>query len=103
MAFYLVSSRESSADSKATSSGETDLATINPALKNRLVLPASPRNSRPFTLSPQSFSEPEVRQGYQVAKDIPEVLEHMSCYCGCYSSSGHRNNLDCFADNHGAT
>ncbi|MBI4459880.1 MAG: hypothetical protein HY648_07460 [Acidobacteria bacterium] len=75
----------------------------SPTLQNRLVLPAQPHSVRPVTLSPNSFSDPEVQRAYQVAKEVPAVLEHMPCYCGCYGSSGHRNNLDCFADNHGVT
>ncbi len=78
-------------------------ASSDSTLRNRLVLPAEPKTPRPVTLSPKSFSDPEVSRTYQVAKDIPEVLENMPCYCGCYGSSGHRNNLDCFTDNHGAT
>ena len=72
-------------------------------MRNRLVLPAEPKSPRPTTLNPTRFSNPEVARSYQVAKDIPEVLEHMPCYCGCYGSSGHRNNLDCYTDNHGET
>ena len=29
------------------------------------------------------------------------MLFRSPCYCGCFSNSGHRNNLDCFKDNHG--
>ncbi len=72
-------------------------------LRNRLVLPASPIKPRPVTLNPAAFTDPEVRQAYQAAKDTPEPLEYMACYCGCFGTSGHRNNLDCFKDNHGAT
>ncbi len=78
-------------------------ASSDSTLRNRLVLPAEPKTPRPVTLSPNGFSDPEVSRSYQVAKDIPEVLEHIACYCGCYGSSGHRNNLDCFTDNHGET
>ncbi|OFW13198.1 MAG: hypothetical protein A3H27_14755 [Acidobacteria bacterium RIFCSPLOWO2_02_FULL_59_13] len=78
-------------------------ASSSPSLRNRMVLPAQPQTPRPFTLNPASFSDPEVQKSYQVARAVPEVLEYMACYCGCYGSSGHRNNLDCFKDNHGAT
>ena len=73
------------------------------SLRNRLVLPATPRNPRPPTLDPGLFPDPQVAAAYQIARAIPEVLESIPCYCSCYQSAGHRNNLDCFVDNHGAT
>jgi hypothetical protein len=78
-----------------------DPSTLPASLKNRLVLPAKPLAKRPYTLEPSTFREPETVKAYQAARDVPEVLEHMPCYCGCFSNSGHRNNLDCFKDNHG--
>ena len=63
--------------------------------------PAIPRVPRPATLSPVLFTG-YAAKGYQVAKEIPEVLEHVMCYCGCDRNPGHQNNLDCFADEHGA-
>ncbi len=80
-----------------------DPESLPPSLRNRLVLPATPKTPRPYTLEPTSFDQPEVRASYQAARDVPEVLEQMSCYCGCFASSGHRSNLDCFNDNHGLT
>ena len=82
---------------------ETELGSSNPALRNRLILPATPRNPRPITLPPDMFTEPEIRQSYLAAKEVPEVLETVACYCGCFRDAGHRNNLDCFKDNHGIT
>jgi len=93
----------SAAGQTSSPPAQTASSGTDATLRNRLVLPASPKSPRPTTLSPRSFSNPEVALSYQVAKDIPEVLEHISCYCGCYGSSGHRNNLDCFTDNHGET
>ncbi len=62
-------------------------------------LPATPRNSRPVTLSPDLFSG-KVREAYRIAKMAPELLEHTPCYCGCYVSDRHQNNLDCYTDRH---
>jgi len=53
-------------------------------------------------LSPSIFDDPKARAAYQVAKDIPDVLEQLPCFCGCMSSFGHKNNLFCFKDRHGA-
>ncbi len=102
---YFGVSQESSSGAGQTSTApaQTSYSATDSTLRNRLVLPAGPKTPRPATLSPNGFSDPEVSRTYQIAKDIPEVLENMPCYCGCYGSSGHRNNLDCFTDNHGAT
>jgi hypothetical protein len=53
-------------------------------------------------LSPSMFGDEKTRAAYQTAKDIPEVLEQLPCFCGCMSSIGHKNNLFCFKDQHGA-
>lgn len=53
-------------------------------------------------LSPTIFDDAKTRAAYQVAKDIPEVLEQLPCFCGCMSHYGHKNNLFCFKDQHGA-
>lgn len=62
-------------------------------------LPAIPRNPRPATLSPDLFTG-KVREAYRIAQEAPELLERMPCYCGCYVTAGHRNNLDCYTDRH---
>ena len=90
-----------SANSSAPPADAVDPSTLPASLKNRLVLPAKPLAKRPYTLEPSTFKEPETVKAYQAARDVPEVLEHMPCYCGCFSNAGHRNNLDCFKDNHG--
>ena len=102
---YLLVSQNSSSEGQTEPARSSDVesGSGSPLLRNRLVLPAQPRSIRPVTLSPNSYNDPEVRRAYQVAKEIPEVLEHMACYCGCFGTSGHRNNLDCFHDNHGET
>lgn len=88
---------------KATSEQMPDSIANAPLMRNHLALPASPRNPRPVTLDPNNYTEPEVRAAYQAARDVPEVLEQMACYCGCYKEAGHRNNLDCYHDKHGVT
>ena len=55
------------------------------------------------TMAPSYFSkDPKARAAYQVAKDMPEVLAELPCFCGCMSSYGHENNLFCFRDEHGS-
>ena len=53
------------------------------------------------TLNPAMFTG-RARLAYQAAKDIPEVLSQLPCYCGCMQNFGHKNNLYCFHDDHGA-
>jgi hypothetical protein len=57
--------------------------------------------SRIETLSPDMFTG-KTREAYQAAKDAPEVLEQLACYCGCAHANGHENNLFCFKDRHAA-
>lgn len=104
-AIYFWGGRESSSGGEEASAllSQTEQGSSNPALRHRLILPATPRKPRPFTLPPDLFNEPEVRLAYQAAKEVPEVLETVACYCGCFRDAGHRNNLDCFKDNHGIT
>ena len=53
-------------------------------------------------MSPALFTDAKARAAYQVAKDIPEVLEKLPCFCGCMMNFGHKNNLFCFKDQHGS-
>ena len=52
----------------------------------------------PKTLAP-SLIKGNDRAGYQVAKEIPEILAQLPCFCGC-EAVGHENLLDCFVDEH---
>ncbi len=59
------------------------------------------RENRP-TLSPQRFSG-TFRMAYEVAREIPEVLDELYCYCRCQENLGHKNLLSCFVDTHAST
>lgn len=65
-------------------------------------LPGIPRRPRPATPSPTLFSG-KLAETYRIAKEAPELIEQMPCYCGCYGMADHRNNLDCYADRHADT
>jgi len=54
----------------------------------------------PKTLDPNLFKR-KAKEAYQIAKEIPEVLVQIPCFCEC-EAYGHENLLDCFIDNHGA-
>lgn len=53
------------------------------------------------TLDPTLFSG-SVARAYQVAREIPEVLDQLYCHCNCIENAGHFSNLSCFVDRHGA-
>jgi hypothetical protein len=59
------------------------------------------RETRP-TLPPERFKG-KVMRAYTVARQIPEVLDQLYCYCRCRENFGHKNLLTCFVDNHAAT
>lgn len=56
----------------------------------------------PKTLDPSQFKNPQIREAYSVAKDIPGVLAQQPCYCYC-QTIGHRSLLDCFRTLHATT
>jgi hypothetical protein len=56
----------------------------------------------PATLEPATFKKTKVREAYQTAKEIPEVLAQQPCYCYC-QRKGHRSLLDCFKTDHAAS
>jgi hypothetical protein len=67
----------------------------NPAIESATAIP----EASALTLSPALF-QGVTREAYQVARDIPEVLEELPCFCGCMKERGHQSNLDCFKDDH---
>ena len=53
---------------------------------------------------PPSFfaSNPRAMQAYQAAREVPEMLDGLYCYCQCNEHLGHRSLLICFHSQHGA-
>jgi len=52
------------------------------------------------TLSPERFNG-KVKQAYEIARTIPEVLDRLYCYCQC-RDIGHKSLLSCYVDDHAA-
>lgn len=52
-------------------------------------------------LSPARFVGQTAR-AYQIAHEIPEILDQLYCYCECDKHLGHKSLLSCFTDDHGA-
>ena len=53
-------------------------------------------------LSPALFVG-KTATAYQVAQEIPDVLDRLYCYCECDKHMGHLTLLSCFVDSHAAT
>ncbi len=64
------------------------------------VTPVARKETRP-TLDPAGFSG-QAALAYQVAREIPEVLDQLQCYCAC-EQYGHVSLLSCYTSGHGAT
>lgn len=69
---------------------------------------ASGANSDTASTSASLTQDPAMYQGdtqqaYIVARDHPELFAQLDCYCGCEEHEGHKNLLDCFRTNHGAS
>jgi Protein of unknown function with PCYCGC motif len=75
---------------------EMDDAKAFKVLKSKMT---DPKTGLPKTLDPNLIKGKD-REGYQVAREIPEILAQLPCFCGC-EAVGHENLLDCFVDEHG--
>lgn len=51
------------------------------------------------TLPPAQFIG-KTRTAYQVAKEIPQTLAQLPCYCECDQAYGHKSLQTCFVDDH---
>jgi hypothetical protein len=74
-------------------------AAVPPAASS---VPQDIDNTRINTLPPDIFQDAKAREAYQTAREIPEVLSELPCFCGCMTTHGHKNNLFCFMDEHGS-
>jgi hypothetical protein len=55
----------------------------------------------PATLAPERFFG-SARQAYQVAREIPQTLAQLPCYCYCDETFGHKSLLTCYESDHSA-
>lgn len=49
----------------------------------------------PATLPPERF-QGQTRETYEIAGEIPAILDATFCYCYCKTGHGHRSLLDCY-------
>jgi Protein of unknown function with PCYCGC motif len=61
---------------------------------------APPLNELAPTLSPELFWG-NTRLAYKAAKEIPQTLAQLPCYCHCDMSAGHKSLQTCFVTEHG--
>ena len=59
-----------------------------------------PDGPLPSTLSPNQFTEPQVKNAYAIAARIKKTLYQQPCYCQCDRSLGHQSLLDCYVSTH---
>lgn len=53
------------------------------------------------TLSPARFTG-KIASTYEIAREIPEILDSLYCYCDCKKHFGHKSLLTCYVDDHAA-
>lgn len=59
------------------------------------------RRERRPTLEPALYTG-KARRAHEVAREIPDVLDQLRCYCHC-EGIGHVSLLSCYTDGHAAT
>jgi hypothetical protein len=62
---------------------------------------AAGRRERRPTLDPALYIG-KARRAHEVAREIPDVLDQLRCYCHC-EGIGHVSLLSCYTDGHAAT
>jgi hypothetical protein len=65
------------------------------------ISPVARRETRP-TLDPALFVG-KAALAHRVAREIPDVLDQLYCYCYCDKHLGHKSLLSCYTDGHAAT
>jgi hypothetical protein len=63
--------------------------------------PVARRETR-ATLDPALFVG-KAAVAHRVAREIPDVLDQLYCYCRCDKHQGHKSLLSCYTDGHAAT
>ena len=62
---------------------------------------APSRSSLGPTLEPEKFTG-VVRDAYRAAREIPQTLAQLPCYCHCDRGMGHKSLHSCYEDDHAA-
>ena len=84
------------------SNSHSDAHTVSKTASRVPVYQAAPEvRSLGPTLEPSQFIG-KTREAYKVAKQIPETLAQLPCYCHCDQGFGHKSLHSCFEDDHAA-
>ena len=78
------------------------VATGDPGSSSSPVVPAAARRETRPTLDPALFVG-KARLAHQIAREIPDALDQLYCYCECDKHMGHKSLLSCYTDGHAAT
>jgi hypothetical protein len=66
------------------------------------VVTALARRETGPTLDPALFVG-KARVAHEIAREIPDTLDQLYCYCYCDKHMGHKSLLSCYTDGHAAT
>lgn len=78
---------------------DTPQATANPVARVPHYEEGKSLANLPPTLPPERFFG-SARTAYQVAKEIPQTLAQLPCYCYCDESFGHKSLHSCYETDH---
>jgi hypothetical protein len=97
---FSTSSRQSTPAQRERKSPSTNIPVTQQAPRvpahHKDAASASPMKA---TLDPELFTG-KIRQAYQVAREIPDTLAQLPCYCYCDQGFGHKSLHSCYEDNH---
>jgi hypothetical protein len=82
--------------------GTPEAPTVSSGPSSAPAVPALARRETRPTLDPALFVG-KAALAHQVAREIPDVLDHLYCYCYCDKHLGHKSLLSCYTDGHAAT
>ncbi|MGD9679626.1 MAG: CYCXC family (seleno)protein [Candidatus Obscuribacterales bacterium] len=71
-----------------------------PASEPAVQTPVKEASDGREVLDPEQYAG-QVKAGYAAARQIPEIVEKLFCYCGCDLTDCHGSLLDCFTSDHG--
>lgn len=93
------SSQANRAVSVSTPAATQSVSAHNHAARVPAYQNTSQLNELAPTLPPAQFIG-KARTAYQVAKEIPQTLAQLPCYCECDQAFGHKSLQSCFVDDH---
>jgi hypothetical protein len=81
---------------------ETPVARAADASRSAMPVAETARRETRPTLDPALFVG-KAAAAHRAAREIPDVLDQLYCYCRCDKHLGHKSLLSCYTDGHAAT